>query len=58
MRLHLFYNSFSNVLRAITYNLKGLGSLNINFGPANFEKSHFTKSFKILQCFQNITYFP
>jgi len=31
---------------------KGLGSLTINFCPANFEKRFFTKNFKILQWLQ------
>ena len=35
---------------------KGLGSLTINFCPANMENFFFTKSFKILQWLQNITY--
>jgi len=35
---------------------KGLGSLSIDFCPANMEKSFFTKSLKILQWLQNITY--
>jgi len=36
---------------------KGLGSLTINFCPANMEKTYFTNSFEILQLLQNITYF-
>jgi len=35
---------------------KGLGSLTINFCPADMEKIYFTKSFKILKWLQNITY--
>ena len=35
---------------------KGLGSLTNNFCPANFEKNHFTKSIKMFQWLQIITY--
>jgi len=35
---------------------KGLRSLNNNFCPADFENNHSTKSIKLLQWLQTITY--
>ena len=44
-----------NKVRKMQQLNKGLGSLTINFCPANFEKK-IARSFKILQLLQNKTY--